>query len=178
MKTIKSILSAIAVMFVVSAALTTTASAAVSEGSYQKAPAFTAVTLDGRQISSTSLKGKAYIVNFFASWCPPCRAEIPDMVALQKTYEAKGFTFIGIAVNESEPTIKNFIKSNGIRYPVVMANQSLVNAFGKYVEGGMNSIPTSFVIDSSGRLTGVIIGARSRDAFDQIIRASMKAGTK
>lgn len=139
----------------------------------QRAPSFTAVTLDGRPLSSTSLKGKAYIVNFFASWCPPCRTEIPDMVALQKVYEKEGFTFVGVAVNESEPNIRSFMQKNGITYPVIMVTQELVDAYGRHVDGGLNGIPTSFVINSSGMLTGVIIGPKNREAFDQIIRTAI-----
>jgi len=138
-----------------------------------KAPAFTAVTIDGKQISSTSLNGKAYIVNFFATWCPPCRAEIPDMVAIQKLWAPKGFTFIGIAVNETEPAVKGFMKSNGINYPVVMATPALVASFNRYVEGGISGIPTTFVIDANGNMTNVFVGPRSREAFDQVIKASV-----
>ncbi len=138
-----------------------------------KAPAFSGVTMDGKPFSSSSLAGKAYIVNFFATWCPPCRAEIPDMVAAQKAWEAKGFTFVGIAVNETVPSVKGFMKSNGITYPVLMANQGIVQAFNRYVDGGISGIPTTFVVDASGNLTNVIVGPRDKAAFDQIIRASL-----
>jgi thiol-disulfide isomerase/thioredoxin len=134
-----------------------------------KAPAFSAVAIDGKAISSADLKGKAYIVNFFATWCPPCRAEIPDMVAVQKAWAAKGFTFIGIAVNETEPSVRSFMKANGITYPVVMATPALVQTYNRYVNGGISGIPTSLVVDASGKLTGVMVGPRDRAAFEQII---------
>lgn len=138
-----------------------------------KAPAFSAVTIDGKPISSADLKGKAYIVNFFATWCPPCRAEIPDMVAVQKAWAPKGFTFIGIAVNETEPSVRSFMKSNGITYPVVMATPTLVQTYNRYVNGGISGIPTSLVVDASGNLTGVIVGPRDRATFEQIISAAV-----
>lgn len=134
-----------------------------------KAPAFSAVTIDGKAVSSADLKGKAYIVNFFATWCPPCRAEIPDMVAVQKAWASRGFTFIGIAVNETEPSVRSFMKSNGITYPVVMATPALVATYNRYVNGGISGIPTSLIVDASGNLTGVIVGPRDRAAFEQII---------
>ncbi|NTU59193.1 MAG: TlpA family protein disulfide reductase [Chlorobiaceae bacterium] len=142
------------------------------------APSFSGVTIDGKPFSSTSLKGKAYIVNFFATWCPPCRSEIPDMVVLQKAYAAKGFTFIGIAVNEKEPTVKSFMKSKGINYPVLMATPALVGTFNRYIDGGITGIPTSFIVDSSGNITSAIVGPRSKEAFEQIINSaiSRKAG--
>jgi thiol-disulfide isomerase/thioredoxin len=133
------------------------------------APKFAAVSLDGKPVSSSKLAGKVYIVNFFASWCPPCRSEIPDMVALQTMYGLKGFTFIGVAVNETEPKIRDFISKNQITYPVVMADDKIVAAFGRYAEGGINAIPTSFVVNSSGRVTMVITGARSKEVFEKII---------
>lgn len=141
---------------------------------HAKAPVFSAQTLDGKTISSKQLAGKAYIVNFFASWCPPCRAEIPDMVALQKVYQAKGFTFIGVAVNENDKSIRNFVKSSGINYPVVMANQQLVAAFSPHVSGGMSVIPTSFVINRSGQVTQVVTGARNKAVFEKMILEALK----
>ncbi len=137
-------------------------------------PAFSVVSLDGKPVGSTNLTGTTYIVNFFASWCPPCRSEIPDMVTLQYQYRHKGFTFIGVAVNETEPTIREFIKKNKITYPVVMANEQIVNAFSRYVDGGIRAIPTSFVVNSSGKITQVITGARSKDVFEKIILDAQK----
>jgi thiol-disulfide isomerase/thioredoxin len=138
------------------------------------APSFTAVSLDGKPVVSSKLAGKAYIVNFFASWCPPCRSEIPDMVALQTKYGTKGFTFIGVAVNENEPAIRRFISSNKITYPVVMADDQLTSAFGRYVAGGLSAIPTSFVVNSSGRISSVITGARSKVVFEKIIIEALR----
>lgn len=142
------------------------------------APVFSAVSMDGKSVGSSGLAGKAYIVNFFASWCPPCRAEIPDMVSLQNQYRSKGFTFIGVAVNETVPSISAFIKNNRISYPVVMADEQLVNSFGRYAEGGIRVIPTSFVVNSSGRITQVITGPRSRDAFEKIILDALRKPVK
>ncbi|EAT58598.1 Alkyl hydroperoxide reductase/ Thiol specific antioxidant/ Mal allergen [Chlorobium ferrooxidans DSM 13031] len=143
------------------------------------APAFSAVTLDGKAIGSAQLAGKAYIVNFFASWCPPCRAEIPDMVALQNQYSRNGFTFIGIAVNETAPTIKSFITGNRISYPVVMSDDQLLGSFGRFVpDGQIKAIPTSFVVNASGRVTQVITGGKSKAEFEKIILAALKKPVK
>jgi len=138
------------------------------------APGFAARSLDGKAVESTQFVGNVYIVNFFASWCPPCRAEIPDMVALQQQYGRKGFTFIGVAVNETEPAIRDFIIKNKISYPVVMADDKIVSAFSRYVSGGFNAIPTSFVVNSSGRMTQVITGGRSKEVFEKIIVDALK----
>lgn len=144
--------------------------AELSAAPQAKAPAFSGVALDGSRISSTSLAGKPYIVNFFASWCPPCRHEIPDMVALQKKYAAKGFTFIGVAVSDSPESIKAFVTKAGINYPVMMGDDRTVGAFNGYVRGGIRSIPTSFVVNSRGEIAEVITGARSLQAFEEMIQ--------
>ena len=142
------------------------------------APDFSAVTLDGKTVTSKQLAGMACIVNFFASWCPPCRAEIPDMVALQSKYGRQGFTFIGVAVNETEPAISAFVSKNKINYPVVMVDDKLKDSFSAYVAGGLSAIPTSFVINSSGRITQVITGARSRAVFEKVIVDALRKPVK
>jgi len=141
------------------------------------APSFSGVTVDGKPFSSSSLKGKAYIVNFFATWCPPCRSEIPDMVQVQRAWAPKGFTFVGIAVNEKVPNVKNFMRQNGMTWPVLMATPELIRAFNGHIDGGITGIPTTFVIDASGKLTGVIVGPRSKAEFDQIVRTALSAKT-
>ncbi|HHE31452.1 MAG TPA: TlpA family protein disulfide reductase [Chlorobaculum parvum] len=158
------------VLFAVQSTVTETAKAASVP-----APSFSGKTIDGKPFSSSSLKGKGYIVNFFATWCPPCRAEIPDMVEIQKKYEKQGFTFVGMAVNETGPKVQSFIKSKGINYPVLMATQELIQTFNGYKVGGISGIPTSFVVDVSGQLIGVIVGPRSLEQFEQIVNAALNS---
>ncbi|NTU67876.1 MAG: TlpA family protein disulfide reductase [Chlorobiaceae bacterium] len=170
MKTTKFRLPAIcAALLILFAGMTLSRSASAAP---VKAPTFSGITIDGKSFSSASLAGKPYIVNFFATWCPPCRAEIPDMVAVQKAWAPKGFTFVGIAVNETVPAVQGFMKSNGMSYPVLMATPALVQSFNRYVDGGISGIPTTFVVDASGNLTGVIIGPRDKATFEQLIKAS------
>lgn len=133
------------------------------------APAFSAVALDGRTVNSSQLAGRAYIVNFFASWCPPCRAELPDMVVLQRKYARKGFTFIGIAVNETDQTMRSFIRRYKINYPVLMVDDKLMATFSDLVDGGINGIPTSFVVNADGQVTEVFTGGKSRAEFERVI---------
>lgn len=178
MKMKKGFIKAGAVLFMLATCGFRPLSAAPALQANRAAPAFSAVSLEGRQAGSSTLVGKAYIINFFASWCPPCRGEIPDMVSLQNQYARKGFTFIGVAVSDSEPAIRDFVKKNSISYPVVMGTDAIVSAFNGYVEGGIRAIPTSFVINSSGKITNVITGARSRADFEKLIlHALSKPGT-
>ncbi len=139
------------------------------------APAFSSVALNGKSVNSAQLAGKAYIVNFFASWCPPCRAEVPDMVALQSKYGSKGFTFIGVGFNDKEASIRDFTARNAINYPVFMANEKLASSFAVLLNGGkFEGIPTSFVVNSSGKVTQIILGGRSKEVFESIILELLK----
>lgn len=140
------------------------------------APSFSGKTLEGATVSSLDLAGKAYIVNFFASWCPPCRAEVPDMVELQEEYEQKGFTFIGVTVDEDLSQARGFVKDSGINFPVVVADEQILNAYSPLVQGGLRSIPTSFVIGADGSLVSVHIGAQTKMVFDGLIREAINAG--
>lgn len=138
------------------------------------APEFSAKSVQGSSISSRTLAGKGYIVNFFGSWCPYCRKEIPDMVALQQKYEKQGFTFVGMAFQDNEKTMPDFIWQNNINFPVVMADAVIRNGFGQKVPGGVRSVPTLFAINRDGRLIEVITGARTKEEFESIILETLK----
>jgi len=99
------------------------------------APGFAARSVQGAPISSDKLRGKAYIVNFFGSWCPVCRKELPDMVALQEKYEKKGFTFIGMAYKDNAQSLPDFIWEHSINYPVVVADHGFWPSDFRRVEG-------------------------------------------
>ncbi len=140
------------------------------------APSFSAPALDGSLVSTADLEGKAYIVNFFASYCPPCRNELPDMVRLQSEYADQGFTFIGIAVNEDRDRMHAFIDEMGINYPVIMVTQEIVDAYNRYADGGIKYIPTSFVIDANGMLSSYAVGEQSYEVFRDLIVEAIEAG--
>lgn len=150
--------------------------ATVEETQVVMAPEFAGKTLEGADFSSQELSGKGYILNFFASWCPPCRAEVPDMIELQNEYEQKGFTFIGVTVDEDLTKARQFVDDFGINFPVLVADQQMINAYSDHVQGGLRSIPTSFVISADGTISSVLVGAQSKMAFDGLIREVIGAG--
>ncbi len=135
---------------------------------FSSAPLFTVQTIDGKTLSLSDLKGKGVILNFWATWCPPCRAEIPAMIELQKEYEGK-FTFIGIALNDQEEKVRAYISEKGMNYPVAMDN-GMATLYGKLIQGGLQSIPTSFVIDKNGNIIDVIVGMADKAKFKQAIQ--------
>jgi thiol-disulfide isomerase/thioredoxin len=117
---------------------------------YKNAKAVTDVIMsdvDGRSISTASLKGKVVIVNFWATWCPPCRAEIPDLIALQDKYRDQ-LQVIGISDDDDPPaTVKKWAVEHKMNYPIVMATDELRKVFT-----GVSALPTSFILNRESRL--------------------------
>jgi thiol-disulfide isomerase/thioredoxin len=114
---------------------------------------FTSADLDGRSVSIAGLKGKVVIVNFWATWCPPCRAEIPDLVALQEKYRAS-LQIIGVSQDEvPAEQVKRFAVEHGMNYPVVMTSGEIEQLFP-----GVHALPTSFILDREGRLVQKHVG--------------------
>ncbi len=151
---------------------TTSETHATADG--KQAPDFTLTTTDGKTLKLSDYKGKGVIVNFWATWCPPCRAEIPDMVELQKEYASKGFSFIGIAVGDEEEKVKAFVTAQKMNYPVAMGSRELAMSYGKFTkEGAIQGIPTSFVINGKGEIVEYFVGARDKAAFAEAIKKAI-----
>ena len=135
------------------------------------APAFSLARLNGNgKLSLASLRGKAVVINFFASWCGPCKQEAPALERLWQTYRAKGVAFVGIDSNDARSDGLRFLRAHGITYPAVHDARGLVAA-NKYDVANM---PTTFFVDRAGRLVGsAILGPvnekhRSRDFADAL----------
>ena len=112
-------------------------------------PAFSlSSAVDGKTVKSDDFKGKVLLVTFFATWCPPCRQEIPTLIQLQEEYSSKGFSVIGLSVDEKGPkVVVKLIEKTKINYPVLMADGKVAREFG-----GIAGIPTSFLIDKKGKI--------------------------
>ena len=116
-------------------------------------PAFSFTDLDGRTRSSSDLQGKVVLVNFWATWCPPCRAEIPDLIALQEKYPDE-IVVIGISEDEiAAAEVKAFTVANNMSYPVAMSTPEIRKVFK-----GVAALPTTFVIDREGKLQQKHVG--------------------
>jgi len=100
----------------------------------------------GRVIDTSNLRGQVLLVNFWATWCPPCRMELPELNDLYRKYNGRGLTVIGVSVDQaSKSRIANFVKTKGISYPVVRGDSSLSRRYG-----GVNAIPASFLVGRDG----------------------------
>lgn len=133
------------------------------------APDVELVTLEGDSISLADLRGQVVLVNFWATWCPPCRAEMPGF---QKVYESRrdqGFTILGISTDVGgTATVKRFLDQHGITYPVAMATSNAAHAFG-----GVNLLPTSFLIGRNGKIRhtvrGIFLETTLAQAVDRLL---------
>ncbi len=129
-------------------------------------PPFTVTDLDGRVWSSLDWRGKVVLVNFWATWCPPCLAEIPGLVALQENYRDQ-LLIIGISEDEaSVDFVKTFAQERGINYPLVMSTPELQTLFP-----GIAALPTTFVLDPDGRMVKKHIGMLYPEETEALTRA-------
>ncbi len=133
----------------------------------QAAPEFALTSLDGETVKLSDYQGRVVIVDFWATWCPPCREEIPHFVELQQRYGDRGLTVIGISVDQGGPqVVRSFAQEQGINYPLVMADARVAGDYG-----GIRGIPTTFVIDRQGRIVKKYVGYQDKSVFERDIEA-------
>ncbi len=130
------------------------------------APDFKLTSLDGQPLSLAGSQGKVILLNFWATWCGPCRAEIPDLVELQNKYKGR-LQVIGLVIDDDDQAaIKKFVGEFGINYPVALASTGI-----RIQYGGIGALPTSFVLDSQGRVVQKHEGLRDPVLYETEIRA-------
>lgn len=160
----------VAVVFgVLRAARLTKFSEATAEdkgGVFKPAPDFTLLDIHGNRKSLSDFKGKVVILDFWATWCPPCRKEIPHFIELYDDYKERGLEIIGVALDENgEEKVRSFSDENSINYTVLLGNREVSELYG-----GIFSIPTTFIIDREGRIRKKYIGYRDKSVFENNIR--------
>lgn len=136
----------------------------------KKAADFNLKTLDGKNVKLSDYKGKIVIIDFWATWCPPCRKGVPDLISLQNEYK-DNLVVIGISLDQQN-TIKDlapFIKQYGINYPVVLGTEKVVQDYGN-----IQAIPTSFVVDQKGFIVDTHVGLVSKSTYTDLINKLIK----
>lgn len=134
------------------------------------APVWKLKDVEGKVVTSESFKGKVVVVDFWATWCPPCRAEIPGYIELQKKYGKDGLVIIGISLDQKGPSVvKPFMEKFGINYPIVMGDDEISAAFG-----GMDAIPTTFIIDRAGIIRDRKVGSEPTEDYEKRLLAILQ----
>lgn len=132
------------------------------------APGFALKDLNGKSVNLASLRGKPVFLNFWATWCPPCRAEMPDLQKMYEKYASK-MHFVAVNARESKGTIAEFLKANGYSFPVLLdSSGSVLNTYR------VTGIPTSFVLDSQGIIRGKQVGMLQASQMEALIRQVLK----
>jgi thiol-disulfide isomerase/thioredoxin len=145
-----------------------TASALAQEVSPPRtaAPEWKLTDLNGKLVKFSDFRGKVLILDFWATWCAPCRVEIPHFVELQKQYGDKGLRVVGVSLDQQGPeVVKKFVKQFGVNYPIVIGNEKVAEAYG-----GIYAIPTTFVIDRQGRIASRHMGYDDKTVFEKEIQ--------
>ena len=130
------------------------------------APPFALKDTNGNIYSSVQLAGKPAVINFFATYCPPCREEIPGFVEVYNKHKEKGFELIGISLDtDTRENLPGFLMSNKIGYRILHGDLDTAKAYG-----GVSSIPTTFFVGKDGEVKNVHIGYIDKDAFDKEVQ--------
>ena len=136
----------------------------------QPVPDLTLVTLQGDTLRFADLRGHVLIVDFWATWCPPCRAEMPFFNELHKTYRDSGVVVLGINLDEPRSKVEKFLEKLGVEYPVVLGRTSReARAFG-----GILGLPTTFVVDARGIIRARAVGYHPREYFEGWIQKLLR----
>lgn len=137
------------------------------------APDFQLRDLNGNNVRLADLRGKAVLLNFWATWCPPCKVEIPWFVDLQKQYGPQGLQIVGVAMDDGNPrdAIAKFAKDMGVNYTVLLGTDKVADAYG-----GVEALPTTFYIGRDGRIVSRVFGLVSHREVEGNIQAALKQG--
>jgi cytochrome c biogenesis protein CcmG/thiol:disulfide interchange protein DsbE len=139
------------------------------------APTVSFQNLDGQTVNLAQYRGKVVLVNFWATWCEPCRSEIPELIQFQKEYGNKGFTVLGVAMDqEGKSVVAPFVakpqfdvggQKVAMNYPVVLGNESIATKFG-----GIIGLPTSYMISKDGKVVKHVIGVIDDQGINDLIQ--------
>lgn len=136
----------------------------------RRAPAFAYAALDGGTIASEDLRGRVVLVNFWATWCPPCRVEMPLLQAMYDRHRERGLVVIGFSVDTDPPErVRAFLAERGVTYPVAIVDDDAAQAFG-----GVEGYPMSFLLDREGRIRHRALGPLAMASFEPAVRRMLR----
>lgn len=118
------------------------------------APDLTLTDLNGKDFNTANMKGNVVVVNFWAAWCTPCTAEVPQFITLQQKYQNQGLEIIGISIDDEDGELRDFYRRSHMNYPVIAGSQKIAQAYG-----GILGLPTTFIIGRDGHIQKKLTGA-------------------
>lgn len=131
------------------------------------APDFKILDLAGKPVTLADYKGKVVILDFWATWCGPCRIEIPHFIELQKLYGEKGLEVVGVSLDQGgKKDVEPFARAKSINYDMLLGNNEITMAYG-----GVKGIPTTFVLTQDGKIYKKYVGVRPREVFEADVKA-------
>jgi thiol-disulfide isomerase/thioredoxin len=138
------------------------------------APAFTLATLDGKKVSLADYKGRPVLLNFWATWCAPCKVEMPWFEELRKQYAGQGFEILGLTadVDAGKDVIAKTAQKIGVTYPILLTDEKVQDAYG-----GVDYLPMSFYVDRTGKVVEATAGLSSKDEIEANIKKTIASGT-
>jgi peroxiredoxin len=132
----------------------------------QMAPTFSLTDTSGNKVSSSQFLGKPTVINFFATWCPPCREEIPGFVDVFDKYRGRGFELVGISFDtDTKGNLPAFMMQNRIGYRILLGDVATARAYG-----GVSTIPTTFFVGKDGRIRNVVVGYIDKETFEREVQ--------
>jgi len=144
--------------------------AATGVSAQQKAPDLSFKDINGKSFRLSDFRGKVVLLNFWATWCVPCRAEIPDLVKMQRRYRARGLRIVGITYPpEAESQVRSFRRELKMNYPIVIGSQKTKQAFTS-----SETLPLTIIIDRQGNIRGLIEGVMYSDEFEEKIKPLLR----
>jgi DsbE subfamily thiol:disulfide oxidoreductase len=138
-----------------------------------EAPATSSVTLDGHTVSIEAYRGRPLVINFFASWCPPCQQEAPQLAAFEydQSLKTNGAAIVGVIFNDADAAVRRFVSSEGVNYPVLTdPTGGIANAWG------VTSPPTTFIVNARGVVVSALVGPLTATQLDKAVASASVTG--
>jgi len=136
------------------------------------APDFTLESLDGKTVRLSDFRGKGVLLNFWATWCQPCKIEMPWFAELQKQYGPQGLQIVGVAMDDASPKeIAEFAQDLGVNYPILVGKEAVGDAYG-----GVQFLPATFYIGRDGKVVDKVFGLKGRGEIEENIKKALAEG--